>query len=987
LNNKQTREILSRVFFILPFCSILKLLETRAFFATLSDKNMGEKHFEQSMNPKEHIQSELEDAGISHPSEWREALDLDSPLEGEERVLGQNLRRFEELFSYLEEDREIHDNEKIKKFSETLDSIERLEILASMSLKDSIKCLKQYSDSDIQYRYLVSRLDFYQKFIQGKATRKEAVSGYASDGRWKDNTETYPIDPSDATPTTIRLGILRDILYSAMQGTPEMGAVKIATKWINEDSVERAKKIGLSRQPSKIKSAVEFFGHYSGIYEGVIGQYGDLRELYKKCANQAQRRYKKEQLTNEQLEHKAVLSMARKLEGAYEYNGIVNVSRSPYSAGFKEAVSAGQLGHKVMRQMRGMRNKIQETNFEHIDRFIGKSGDNRYAPEKKKLDTNVEALKEYLGIVHSGKIYTWGDQKLTDKEAAQAFVEQENSFAIQKQQRWIERETERLNHKFEKSRTEIEKANLPEEEKGLQLQSVAERHENAIASVRADYEAEIAHLQERTPEQLLADLEQRQIVVNERYEKRKSLAQKALDLHFRINHTGGDYGSKPLGGIVDWINYAPLGAIKRGHKMMRLGMSDETITEFALADIITGARGATREDLKFVHGLVEKAKWQDQNARHTLESMMEVGNILSVSDYEVSLAEVADLAGKSFYGMTEALKMFDLDQVKQFMTQGINLQSITTVKKVTEKYGHELSPVEVAEIASHNIDGLDESLRSFSLDDIRVLLKQDVHLSIAVAVLNNTRQFGYELDVVQITNVAKNVRDINDFTSALRGLPLKEVEKIFSDGIAYSEYGQVKQALEKHQLDSGFTAVHSLAKKLKRTREYYNLDSTLDTFTLEEVEQILDKGSVLSGVLDVGNAFKTKGITTNLQEIILFEKYAGDYSKRHYVSQSVDAFGIDNVRKIVAKSCRLDKAIEVNNYINGDSSRSRRYGSSDDGISESLKESLKKGGLDVVIAIAKAGNMEVAVKTIEAGFTAEEITRFPFLISPLVTKK
>jgi len=128
-------------------------------------------------------------------------------------------------------------------------------------------------------------------------------------------------------------------------------------------------------------------------------------------------------------------------------------------------------------------------------------------------------------------------------------------------------------------------------------------------------------------------------------------------------------------------------------------------------------------------------------------------------------------------------------------------------------------------------------------------------------------------------------------------------------------------------------------------------------------------------------------VATNLQEVILFEKFAGDYSKGHHVSQAIDTFGIDDVRKIVAKSCRLDKAIEVNNYINGDSSRSRRYGSSDDGVSESLKESLKKGGLDVIIAIAKAGNMEIAVKTIEAGFTVEEVIRFPFLISPLVTKK
>lgn len=47
---------------------------------------MSERHFEQSMNPKEHIQSELEDSGISHPSEWRKALDLETPLDGEESL-------------------------------------------------------------------------------------------------------------------------------------------------------------------------------------------------------------------------------------------------------------------------------------------------------------------------------------------------------------------------------------------------------------------------------------------------------------------------------------------------------------------------------------------------------------------------------------------------------------------------------------------------------------------------------------------------------------------------------------------------------------------------------------------------------------------------------------------------------------------------------------------------------------------------------------
>jgi hypothetical protein len=46
---------------------------------------MRERFFEaEQMNTKKAVQRDLEDAGISHPSEWRKALDLETPLEGEE---------------------------------------------------------------------------------------------------------------------------------------------------------------------------------------------------------------------------------------------------------------------------------------------------------------------------------------------------------------------------------------------------------------------------------------------------------------------------------------------------------------------------------------------------------------------------------------------------------------------------------------------------------------------------------------------------------------------------------------------------------------------------------------------------------------------------------------------------------------------------------------------------------------------------------------
>ena len=107
---------------------------------------MSERHFEQSMNPKEHIQSELEDAGISHPSEWRKALDLDTPLDKEEgkiEPIGEkkreviDLQKLDKIFSYLEGGLRISDRSKIERFGTLTDGLERLKSLQSMSVAEA----------------------------------------------------------------------------------------------------------------------------------------------------------------------------------------------------------------------------------------------------------------------------------------------------------------------------------------------------------------------------------------------------------------------------------------------------------------------------------------------------------------------------------------------------------------------------------------------------------------------------------------------------------------------------------------------------------------------------------------------------------------------------------------------------------------------------------------------------------------------------------
>jgi hypothetical protein len=952
---------------------------------------MSERRFKQSMSSREGVQKDLEDAGLDNPKEWRKAFDLES---GEDDFEGIN-DNFDTLYNYLEGEKRISDKEKIKNFSETEDSIERLELLRTMSLPDAVKCLHDHADNPGQYRYLADRLDFYQKLFQGEATKKYTTEKYDNEkGQYVEITQEEPIDASDVSPETIRLGILRDMMFAGMIGTPELAIYKIADKRLQASGTSR------THMP-------ELKGYHSGIHEGSIGYaYPFLKNIYQKARKGIEKKIEGQDINEETLEHRAVIRATNWLEESMNYNDSGRSPHSPYTSGNEEAVAWARLGDPVKKQLRGMRQKIQGVDLHNIERFIGKSGESKYNPERKRLYWQIKNFDSL--VAGSDSVFQQPDlqeyaykehdlsEALEKKEITQEefnikkqeldkwfeenktnFLEEENGHAIVKQDKWKQRESDRLQHKLNKDLQEIEEANLPEEEKQLQTESVKAKYENKISAVNTDYQEHIDYYQNRTAEQLLNDLQERQALVEQRHEKRKSLAQKALDLHFEINHKQDENTIS----IVDWINYAPLGTIKRCHKMLKQGMGKEKIVEYALSEIISGSRGVTREDLKVIHELLEKAKGQDWETKQKLESMMKVGNIISLSDYEASLDEIAQMSKQNFYGMTPALKEYELKEVRGFMDKGINLNSIVQVKKITEKFEHKLDSNEIADMASHDIQGLEDALRSFDLGAVKQFLDQDVKLPVAVSVLNNTKQFGYELSVTQIANIAKNVDgdDIEDFTSALRELPLAEVEKLFSIGISYRNFSTVRGSLGKHKHKSDFASSLAMAQKLSKHSEYGNIDNALDSHSLKEINQIVASGSTLSGVLDVKNSLAEKEVETTLEETIQFSKLAGDWNQGYNVKKAIDTFGIDDVRKIASKNCRFDKAVEVNGYINNESSSGN--------VSGELKESLRKGGIDVVIAIAKAGNIEVAVKTIEAGFTIEEITRFPFLISALVTKK
>ena len=268
---------------------------------------MRERFFEQGerVNKKvDAIKRELSGSGISDPSEWHKAIDLETPLnEAEEKSWDESPERqsFTKLLTYIEGEKISVDKEKIENFKNTEDDIERLELLRQMNTAETIQALNEAAHTEGAKEYLFDRLDFYQNLIQGKATRRYTREEWSQKkGKYVVVTREKPIDSSYVTPKTVRGGLFRDTLFASMIGTPEMGVYKIANK--------KCKDRDLST-----KHMVLLKGYHSGIEAGESGSIGYgypfLQKLYGEARKFIEQRAIGEEKQNDEnhLEHRAVL--------------------------------------------------------------------------------------------------------------------------------------------------------------------------------------------------------------------------------------------------------------------------------------------------------------------------------------------------------------------------------------------------------------------------------------------------------------------------------------------------------------------------------------------------------------------------------------------------------------------------------------------------------------------------------------------------------
>lgn len=797
---------------------------------------MSERRYQGSIGKQKAIQKEMADYDMSSPQEFREALagetklpetaasSIDEDAHGErpERVIP-DWRTFTPVLHHIEGAFRNPDVQKAEQYRTTEDPLDRLRLIREMSPSDAVAAIWNFSENDATKRYIASRLDFYQKLFQGTATKKVKESTWQYDEKTQqsvsvETTREELIDNADVTPDTIKVGLLRDMMFGEMIGTPELGIYKLAQKFA------KAKGLATTHLPP-------LKGYHSGIHygdRGGIGNYEFLRKLY----GQAQRSVDRKVTGDsdlEKVEHKSVLTAARWLADAMDYSPSDRGPESPYAGTIEEAVAWAKLGDSVKKQFRGMRQKIQGVDLHNIGRFIGKSGDTRYDAERGRLRYEIRALqvdewqagatekKQQIIERHSQDVAgdfskqreefdqlrqrlqavenseSSGDDlqrkvetifaeygrlleaaSLEDKTnldliAAPTDNEQKSLIVeYQKKQKALERRYKTKTHNAEAAGQTIDFSEQLEGDRA-RLEAWKSRQEGLLP-----FRARLEELDEKIkaitdrlaaagtaslPELVQKKLEARLAEVNERYEKRKSLAAKALDLHFQFNHEGKQYGSKPFSGIVDWVNYAPLGSIKRAHRMLRLGISEETIVKVAVTDIVTGKDGMTRADLDKVGELfdqihaaelaqkaaanaaeqVANLDWSDPRkqqanqavndanqklytAKYSVTNLSKIGNILSRHNYELPLAEKVELSKLNTHGLNEALEVFTLEEAKALMSRNVGLPTATHVRKqLRELTGQDVSLDTIAQVAEipNGIEVIPKCVENgFELDEL-----------------------------------------------------------------------------------------------------------------------------------------------------------------------------------------------------------------------------------------------------------------------------
>lgn len=962
-------------------------------------------HALQKTKARERIEQEQKHSGPETPYEQqhkRAEQDLshvDAPMpdiydkatdSSYEQILSpeQVFEKFNGLFAFLGEDIKGDPN-VIEKYQQISDKKDQLRFILLSSLSDKVRLFCSESFGHPNYDNFMHRLQFQQDFINGTA-RAWRQEWDERKGEYIDVQRT--LDSSDADRYSILLGLNRASLRSAMIGTPEYGAYKMAM-----DIVE-------DRDWSITSDFPEISGYWSGITNTSIGSWKTIIDEYGTIADKVARR--NPDIDKENLEYITVRKAARIFADSMEYNNASRGPKSPYVSSFHESVAWAQLGYGVQRQLRGMRQRIMNSNLHNIERFIGKSGCSQkcssFKSERSRLGNRVKYIN---GLSEDGK---------------QEFLAKENAFEIKKQEEWRKEEVERIKHKYEKliSKTRNEERRA----------TYTSRQEEEIQRVVADTSERIEYFENRALDGLFSDINERRELLSHRIEKRKSLAEKAIELHFKLGdgckgewsndlEEQGTTDVSQYQGCLDWINDAPFGVIKRAHKRMVDGMSADEIYKLAISETIRKAVNNPDQADIAMHQM-----FREIEDGPIIDSMCDVLRIrgiicltgkLSRYSEELSYSELESMSDKDMRWIEDSLAAFPFSDVKQFIDKGLDLSLVPRLSRITEEFGYKLDTNQLIELSSKEIinsyrhkevEGVFIStLSSFSLDEAITAMDTGVDLRILNAVRSIVSTQGVS-NFSEILDRATKIGQLSDryeggyeklisqYRTAINSMGIEKADDLLSQhGTDLDTFNMATREF-KNSVGDDFDKTLRLSEKISTAmyglRDLDQEEASIQTlynpdvgYTESQVINLYEHGISASAYRSVFISTEYDGDNLDVKEnsslsfddkVKLLQNALRDNPNYWRIKEAIESFDgdMDILHQLAESGADVVHASRVK-YL--------------------LDEDKKYSGfntLENILHLAQ-NNLEVDVflRAINAGFSVDEIKLYPFLASDLLIKE
>lgn len=900
----------------------------------------------------------------------------------------QVFEKFSGLFAFLGEDIKGDPN-VIEKYQQISDKKDQLRFILLSSLSDKVRLFCSESFGHPNYDNFMHKLQFQQDFINGTA-RAWRQEWDERKGEYIDVQRT--LDSSDADRYSILLGLNRASLRSAMIGTPEYGAYKMAM-----DIVE-------DRDWSITSDFPEISGYWSGITNTSIGSWKTIIDEYGTIADKVARR--NPDIDKENLEYITVRKAARIFADSMEYNNASRGPKSPYVSSFHESVAWAQLGYGVQRQLRGMRQRIMNSNLHNIERFIGKSGCSQkcssFKSERSRLGNRVKYIN---GLSEDGK---------------QEFLAKENAFEIKKQEEWRKEEVERIKHKYEKliSKTRNEERRA----------TYASRQEEEIQRVVADTSERIEYFENRALDGLFSDINERRELLSHRIEKRKSLAEKAIELHFKLGDGYKGEWSNDLEeqnttdvsqyqGCLDWINDAPFGVIKRAHKRMVDGMSADEIYKLAISETIRKAVNNPDQADIAMHQM-----FREIEDGPIIDSMCDVLRIrgiiclagkLSRYSEELSYSELESMSDKDMRWIEDSLAAFPFSDVKQFIDKGLDLSLVPRLSRITEEFGYKLDTNQLIELSSKEIinsyrhkevEGVFIStLSSFSLDEAITAMDTGVDLRILNAVRSIVSTQGVS-NFSEILDRATKIGQLSDryeggyeklisqYRTAINSMGIEKADDLLSQhGTDLDTFNMATREF-KNSVGDDFDKTLRLSEKISTAmyglRDLDQEEASIQTlynpdvgYTESQVINLYEHGIAASAYRSVFISTEDDGDNLDVKEnsslsfddkVKLLQNALRDNPNYWRIKEAIESFDgdMDILHQLAESGADVVHASRVK-YL--------------------LDEDEKYSGFNTLenILYLAQNNLEVDVflRAINAGFSVDEIKLYPFLASDLLIKE